>query len=226
MSDQAPQVQPTGPRKLTRGRFMLLTLISAAIAIAITFWLSNGGSQARECPVQADRAAAVDAAALGALAALNGTGQGRGYADMAFTDASGAPVTIGSFKGKALLVNFWASWCVPCRAEMPALDALAAKANSDTFMVLPINLDIGEGGQEKARKFLDEGKFDNLPLYADATFDAFKRLQKEAVALGLPATLLLDENGCEIAVLQGPAEWATPEGEAVVKALVESKPKA
>ena len=162
----------------------------------------------------------VDAAAVGQLAALNGTGTGRGYADMAFKDETGKAMTIADFKGKALLVNFWASWCVPCREEMPALDALATEFNSDRFMVLPINLDIGEGGLDKAQEFLDEGQFQNLPLYADNTFAAFERLKREAVAVGLPATLLLDPDGCELAVLQGPAEWHTEDGKDVVKALI------
>ena len=130
-------------------------------------------------------------------------------------------MTIADFKGKALLVNFWASWCVPCREEMPALDALATKYNSDAFMVLPINLDIGEGGLEKAQAFLDENSFANLPLYADNTFAAFERLKQQAVAVGLPATLVLDENGCELGVLQGPAHWDTPDGEAVVEKMIE-----
>jgi hypothetical protein len=103
---------------------------------------------------------------------------------------------------------------------MPALDQIASQYNSDRFMVLPINLDIGEGGLEKAKAFLDEGQFENLPLYADSTFSAFERLKREAVAIGLPATLVLDENGCELAVLQGPAEWHSPDGEAVVEALL------
>jgi thiol-disulfide isomerase/thioredoxin len=157
---------------------------------------------------------------VGELAALNGTGEGRGYANMAFKDAAGVDMSIADFNGKALLVNFWASWCVPCREEMPALDAIATQYNSDSFMVLPINLDIGSGGQEKAQSFLDEGQFANLPLYADSSFAAFERLKREAVAIGLPATLLLDPEGCELAVLQGPAEWASEDGKAVVEALI------
>jgi len=200
--------------------FLTLGLASVGVAISAWLFLSNGGAEAKECPVQAEAAAAIDTAAVGELAALNGTGEGRGYSTMAFKDATGVDTTIGAFKGKALLVNFWASWCVPCREEMPALDALATKYNSDEFMVLPINLDIGEGGLEKAKAFLDEGQFENLPLYADSTFSAFERLKREAVAIGLPATLVLDENGCELAVLQGPAEWHSPDGEAVVEALL------
>lgn len=226
MSEPEPEAMIPARRKLNPRRLQMLVLLSAGIAIAITFWLSNGAPKASDCPVQADYAAQIDAAAVGELAALNGTGTGRGYADMGFADAAGQPVTIASFKGRALLVNFWASWCIPCRDEMPALDALAAKLNSDRFMVLPVNLDIGEGGKAKAEAFLADGKFANLPLYADSSFDAFKRLQRDAVALGLPATLLLDAEGCEIAVLQGPAEWNTPDGEAVIAALLAGKPAA
>ena len=135
-------------------------------------------------------------------------------------DLQGEAQQLSQWKGKIVVVNFWASWCVPCREEMPALDALATKYNSDAFMVLPINLDIGEGGLAKAQAFLDENSFTNLPLYADNTFAAFERLKQQAVAIGLPVTLVLDENGCELAVLQGPARWDTPDGEAVVEKLI------
>ncbi|MEQ9634936.1 MAG: TlpA disulfide reductase family protein [Devosia marina] len=194
-------------------------VVVVAGSIAAWLMLGNAGT-ANECPVQQAAAQIIDAAAVGELAALNGTGEGRGYADMAFNDASGTPMSIADFSGKALLVNFWASWCVPCREEMPALDAIATEYNSDRFMVLPINLDIGESGLEKAQDFLDEGQFANLPLYADNTFAAFERLKREAVAIGLPATLLLDPEGCELAVLQGPAEWHSDDGKAVVEALI------
>lgn len=198
---------------------IILGLAGLALAIAAWVWLGNA-SEAKECPVQAEAAALIDAAAKGELAALNGTGEGRGYATLAFKDAGGKAMSIADFKGTALLVNFWASWCVPCREEMPALDALAVKYNSDTFKVLPINLDIGQNGLGKAQAFLDENNFADLPLYADNTFAAFERLKQQAVAVGLPATLVLDKNGCELGVLQGPAHWDTPDGHAVVEALI------
>lgn len=216
MSD--PSVAPV-PR---RNRWQLpVTVAVAGLGVAIASWFYLGNAaQANSCPVQQAAAQIVDAAATGELAALQGTGEGRGYADMAFKDATGADMTVANFEGKALLVNFWASWCVPCREEMPALDAIATQFNSDRFEVLPINLDIGDSGLEKAQQFLDEGQFENLPLYADNTFAAFERLKRDAVALGLPATLLLDPEGCELAVLQGPAEWHSPDGQAVVNALI------
>jgi len=212
---QAPR--PGATRRVRAA--IILGLAGLALAIAAWFWLGNAG-QARECPVQEGAATAIGDAAVGELAALNGTGEGRGYSTMAFKDAAGKDMTIADFKGKKLLVNFWASWCVPCREEMPALDALATEYNSDAFMVLPINLDIGAGGLEKAQAFLDENSFANLPLYADNTFAAFERLKQQAVAVGLPATLVLDQNGCELGVLQGPAEWNTDDGRAVIEALL------
>ena len=202
---------------------LVLTLGVAIVGVGISAWvfLSNAEPRAGECPAQTAAAETLDAAAVGELAALNGTGEGRGYRSLTFKDVDGTDTSIAAFSGKRLLVNFWASWCVPCREEMPALDALATKYNSDAFMVLPINLDIGEGGLEKAQAFLDENSFANLPLYADNTFAAFERLKQQAVAVGLPATLVLDENGCELGVLQGPAHWDTPDGEAVVQKMIE-----
>ena len=218
MTDQIPVTRA----RLTPRRILILALLSAGVALALSLILGNlMPAQATQCDPQVVLGQKIGDVATGELAALTGTGEGRGYADMAFKDASGAPKTIADFAGKALLVNFWASWCVPCRAEMPALDALAAKYNSESFEVLPINLDIGEGGLEKAQAFLAEGNFQHLPLYADSSFSAFERLKREAVAIGLPATLLLDAKGCELAVLQGPAEWDTPDGHKVIEALIE-----
>jgi thiol-disulfide isomerase/thioredoxin len=165
-----------------------------------------------------DAAAAIDRVATGELAALQPTGKGRSYADLPFEDASGKALTLKDFSGKTLLVNFWASWCIPCRAEMPALDALAKKFDGPDFMVLPINLDAGDGGPDKARAFLTQAGV-NLPLYADPSLKTLDRLKQNAVALGLPATLLLDRKACEVAVLQGPAKWDSPDGENVIKAL-------
>jgi thiol-disulfide isomerase/thioredoxin len=196
-------------------------VLVAGVALAVGLAVFNlGAAQAPSCPAQPDAAKAIDAAATGQLAALNGTANGRGYADLAFQDASGKPMTLADFKGKKLLVNFWASWCIPCREEMPELDALAAAYDGDRITVVPFNLDVGEIGLGKARDFLAKGKWPNLPLYADPTFAAFDRLKTAGVTIGLPATLLLDDEGCELAVLQGPAEWNSPDGKRVIEALL------
>jgi thiol-disulfide isomerase/thioredoxin len=215
MTDQSPApLQKLKPRRVA-----VIALGCAALALVATLVVGNFmPAQAGQCAAQPLKAQVVDSAALGNLAALNGTGTGRGYADLAFSDATGAKKTIADFAGKKLLVNFWASWCVPCRAEMPALQALATKYNSDKFAVVPINLDVGDSGVAKAKQFLADEKL-TLPLYP-APLQAFQRLQREAVTVGLPTTVLLDEKGCELGVLQGPAEWDSKDGDAVIDALL------
>jgi thiol-disulfide isomerase/thioredoxin len=215
MTDEKPHGRP----RLSPRRVLVLAALSAAVALILTLVLFNASTpQANDCPAQPEKAAAVDSAATGELAALNGTGKGRNYATMVVTDSEGADLRISDFAGRKLLINFWASWCIPCRAEMPALDAIALKYNSDRFIVLPVNT--GEAEPGKAEAFLAEGKWTHLPLYVDPDWAAYKRMQREAVTLGLPVTLLLDENGCEIAVLQGPAEWNTPDGHRVIETFL------
>ena len=214
--------EPENPRpRQTPIRLVLAALGVAALAIAASLWWGNAAlvspAQALPCGPQPAAAKALEAAAVGELAALNGTGTGRSYTDLAFTDANGAPHTLKDFNGKTLLVNFWASWCVPCRAEMPALDKLAAAEDGPDFMVLPINT--GEADPSKGKAFFAAGGWSHLPLYIDPNFAAIERLKTTAVSAGLPATVLLDKKGCEIAVLQGPAAWDTPDGKKVIEAL-------
>lgn len=209
-------VNKIGTQRLVSGG-----VVAAALVIAGGFWLSNAGSGlASECPVRPAAQQTIDDVAGGELAALLATAGGRGYADMAFLDETGRPMTLADFAGKPLLVNFWATWCAPCREEMPALNALAARYDTEEFSVITINLDLGDSGIAKARVFLEEENLPNLPLLADPTFQAFEQLKANAVAIGLPATLLLDNAGCEIAVLQGPAEWDSPDAHNVIDALI------
>lgn len=122
-----------------------------------------------------------------------------------FTDATGATRSLSYFRGKALLVNFWATWCAPCRAEMPALDRLQAKLGSAEFEVIALSLD--GGGPERAARFLLEIGNRNLTLYI-ADFGA---IRKAIGVLGLPTTLFVDSRGREVHRVVGPAEWDSPE---------------
>jgi len=201
---------------LTPSRMAVAAVLIVALAIAITYFVSNAGT-AMPCSPQAAAAQKLDAVATGELAALNGTGTGRGYADLSFTDKDGKPMSIRDFAGKTLLVNFWASWCVPCRAEMPALDKLAAQEDDAHFMVLPVNT--GEAQPGKGKEFFDAGGWTHLPLYIDDKFAVLERLKTTAVSLGLPTSLLLDAKGCELGVLQGPAVWDSPDGKRVIDTL-------
>lgn len=119
----------------------------------------------------------------------------------AFTDAAGAPKSLADFKGKVVLLNLWATWCVPCRKEMPALDRLQKELGGDAFEVVAMSVD--RAGVAASQKFLDEIKVANLKLYADSSAKSVGQLR----ATGLPTTLLIDREGREIGRLAGPAEW-------------------
>lgn len=127
-------------------------------------------------------------------------------------------MTLGNLAGKTLLVNLWATWCAPCRAEMPALDELQAELGGEDFEVVAINVDTGS--DEKPRKFLGEIGIKSLGYYRDDTIGVFNDLKRRSLALGLPVTLLVDESGCLIANMNGPAEWASDDAKSLVRAAM------
>ncbi|WP_295557352.1 TlpA disulfide reductase family protein [uncultured Hyphomicrobium sp.] len=118
-----------------------------------------------------------------------------------FVDSTGAPRTLKDFRGKTVLLNLWATWCAPCREEMPSLDRLQQDLGSDKFQVVALAVD--RTGLEAARKFLDGINVKSLALYADPTTRSGSALR----AVGMPTTILIDPEGREIGRLPGPAEW-------------------
>jgi thiol-disulfide isomerase/thioredoxin len=129
-----------------------------------------------------------------------------------FVDAAGKERTLDDWKGKVVLLNLWATWCAPCRKEMPGLDRLQGELGSDKFEVVAVSVD--RTGTAGAKKFLDQIKVEKLAVLADPT----ARMGTTLRAIGMPATLLLDAEGREIGRMVGPAEWDTPEGKALIKA--------
>jgi len=132
--------------------------------------------------------------------------------EIKFQDGDGRERSLADWRGKVVLLNLWATWCLPCRKEMPALDRLQASLGSDQFQVVAISVD--RTGLAGAKKFLEETQTPNLAVYADPT----ARLASSLRAAGLPATLLIDKEGREIGRLLGPAEW---DGEAA-RRLIQS----
>src|SRR5690606_27725209 len=135
---------------------------------------------------------------------------------LAFDGPDGKPKTIADFAGKTLLVNLWATWCVPCREEMPALNALQKELGSDRFEVVAINIDTGD--DEKPKAFLTETAVDDLAYYRDASMGVFNTLKKEGLAFGLPVTLLMDDKGCLLSAMNGPAAWDSDDAKALIRA--------
>jgi thiol-disulfide isomerase/thioredoxin len=140
-------------------------------------------------------------------------------ADIGFTDDAGAPRSLADYKGKVVLLNLWATWCAPCKVEMPSLSRLQAALGGNDFAVVPVSLD--RTGPDAPRKFLASNNLGNLPLLVDASAS----LANKIGAGGLPATLIIDREGREIARLLGPAEWDGPAAKDVVRAVIAGKRK-
>ena len=137
---------------------------------------------------------------------------------LAFKDASGADKTLADWRGRTVLLNLWATWCVPCRKEMPALDALQSRLGGADFEVISINIDTRD--VEKPRTWLKEVGIVKLGYYADNSAKVFQDLKAVGKAFGMPTTLLVDPNGCELATLAGPAEWASDDAVKLVTAAL------
>ncbi len=131
-----------------------------------------------------------------------------------FTDRSGGSHDFADWKGQWLLVNFWATWCAPCRKEMPGLDALQAEFGDRGLTVLPIAT--GRNAPAAMDRFLTETGVDHLTVYLDPK----QALARQAGALGLPMTLLVDPEGRVVAKMIGDADWSGDSARAIVEALL------
>jgi thiol-disulfide isomerase/thioredoxin len=130
-----------------------------------------------------------------------------------FKDAGDADKTLADFKGKALVVNFWATWCAPCVKEMPTLDALQAQMGGDTFQVLTISQD--REGAKVAQPFVEKNGWKNLGLYLEPQ----GRFQRDASIRGLPTTIIIDKAGKEVGRVEGEVMWTSAEVVDKLKAL-------
>lgn len=198
-------------------------IIAGAAAVYVKeTGIGNGVSDAAsaECPLTKERAANLTPLMKGQIAAMVAANQPKKLETVAFNGPDGKPLTLDHFAGKTVLLNLWATWCVPCREEMPALNALEREMGSDKFQVVPVNIDTGD--DEKPKAFLSEIGVDALQLYRDNTIGVFNSLKKEGLAFGLPVTLLLDDKGCLISAMNGPAAWDSEDAKALIKGAVGS----
>jgi thiol-disulfide isomerase/thioredoxin len=131
--------------------------------------------------------------------------------NITFQNAAGDLFNLSNFKGKTVLLNLWATWCAPCREEMPSLDRLQKALGGDKFEVVAVSLDLK--GTEAARKFLAEVKAENLKLYVDPTAKQGNALK----LIGMPTTILIDRQGRELGRLAGPAEWDSDDAKKLIE---------
>jgi thiol-disulfide isomerase/thioredoxin len=194
---------------------LIAALLGAGTGLAAVYGI--GGLQRNGTPVQADAGCegAVEVARRlrplvhGEIAALTLSETPRRVPDLSFRDSEGKPVRLADFRGRSVLLNLWATWCVPCRKEMPALDRLQGRMNAKDFAVVAVNIDTGDPA--KPRRFLSEAGIENLAYYDDPSTNVFQELKRVGRAVGLPTSILIDRTGCEIGYLAGPAEWSSEE---------------
>ncbi|WP_296422589.1 TlpA disulfide reductase family protein [Yoonia sp.] len=135
--------------------------------------------------------------------------------DIPFTGEDGREMTLADYRGQYVVVNFWATWCAPCRKEMPHLSALQTALGGDDLQVVTIAT--GRNPRPAMERFLAEINVDNLPLHTDAR----QSLARSLGVLGLPVTIILDREGHEIGRLQGDADWSSDSALAIMAALIE-----
>jgi len=189
---------------------VIITGVIALASIALMVWGPWGKAPVPAPPVTAP------------AAATSGTEKLRWYTDpqpaatTSFNDDKGATLTLADFKGRVLVVNFWATWCAPCVHEMPTLDALQAALGGDTFAVVAISQD--RDGLAVAKPFQEKQGWKNLTLYLEPD----SRFARDAKLQGLPTSLIVDRQGREVARLEGTADWSHPEMIAALKKVIES----
>ena len=212
------------PSRLTKNRLAIVAaggiagvIVGVAAVYGIATLTGNAGGDA-VCRPAVELAEKVAPFARGEVAAVNVAERPLKLPELAFRDATGAARTLSDFRGRTVLLNLWATWCVPCREEMPALDALQGKLGGDGFEVVAINIDTRDA--EKPKTFLNELGIRNLAYYADPSAKVFQDLKAIGRAFGMPTTVLIDPQGCEIGTIAGPADWASEDAVRLIQAAL------
>lgn len=152
------------------------------------------------------------------MAALQVASNPRPAPAIAFTGPDGQQRTLADLKGRTLLLNLWATWCAPCKAEMPVLDRLQGELGAQDFEVVALNLDTRN--PDRPPRWMQENGISRLAYYSDPAGRALPALQQGGAVVGLPTTFLIDPSGCEIGVMKGPAEWASEDALKLVRAAL------
>ena len=216
---ERPSPRPAAMRRMPLA--IAAVVIGLAVGAAVVYGIgglkrSSSGDSA--CRPAVDLARKLAPLVHGEIAALTVATAPLRLPDLAFEDAEGKPRKLSDWRGKTVLVNLWATWCVPCRKEMPALDALQTQLGGPDFEVVAVNIDTRD--PEKPKNFLKEANLTRIGYYSDQKAKVFQDLKGIGRALGMPTSVLVDGQGCEIATLAGPAEWASDDAIKLIKAAV------
>ncbi|MEW5422360.1 redoxin family protein [Amorphus sp. 3PC139-8] len=211
---------PTSKRPLLRHpRWFAGAALVGIVAGVGAVYVSGGfagNADAAECRAAVDDGKRIAAGATATVAGFMAAETPTDLSALAFRNADGSDVTLADYAGKTVLLNLWATWCAPCRAEMPSLDALEKKRGTDDFQVVAVSVDTKDDG--RAGRFFDETGIDTLELHTEPTLQLFNTLKSAELVEGLPTTLLIDKAGCHVGSLAGAAEWDSPEAIALIDA--------
>src|ERR1700730_10723554 len=196
-------------------------LIGAVIGFAGVYGIGGGKRNAAgdsACRPAVDLAGKLAPLAHGEVAGVTMATAPLRLPDLAFEDADGKPRKLSDWRGRTVLVNLWATWCVPCRKEMPALEGLQAKLGGPNFEVVAVNIDTRD--PEKPKNFLRDANLTRLGYFSDQKAKVFQDLKQIGRALGMPTSVLVDGRGCEIATIAGPAEWGSDDAIKLITAAM------
>lgn len=220
----ADQPRPDSTRKAFRTPMVLAAVVIVAAIGFVGIYgiggLTGNPSGDPTCRPAVDLAKKLAPLAQGEVAALTMASSPLKVPDLTFNDAEGNPRKLSEWRGRTVLVNLWATWCVPCRKEMPALDQLQTKLGGPKFEVVAINIDTRD--LDRPRNFLKDGNLTQLSYFHDAKAKVFQDLKAVGRALGMPTSVLVDGSGCEIATIAGPAEWASDDAVKLITAATGS----
>ncbi|MGO8954400.1 MAG: TlpA family protein disulfide reductase [Rhodomicrobium sp.] len=198
--------QSQGPSPVRLGLYAAACVFSVASGFYTALWLRGDGERSVP-PIVAEREAGFSAPA----GQLVRRAEPQAMPDLVFSSADGKPHHLSEWRGKVVLLNLWATWCAPCKAEMPSLDRLQAKLGSDAFTVLAISVD--RTGMDKPASFFAGNGITHLTLYNDNTSQTLNGLRVS----GLPVSVILNREGREAARLIGPADWDGPRATAQIE---------
>jgi len=213
------------PFGLPTARLIVIAAVAGILAGAVAVYVTNTGSgngsdglmsaSSGACEGAVETVKSVSQLSKGQVAAMVAAQPPRPL-NLAFKGPDGKDLKTADFAGKTVLLNLWATWCGPCREEMPALNALQRDMGAKDFEVVAVNIDTGN--DEKPKAFLAEYGVDKLGYYRDSSMGVFNSLKKEGLAFGLPATLVIDKKGCLLSAMNGPAAWDSPDAKALISA--------
>ena len=197
----------------------VLAFLAAGAGLYGTARLSGNSGEA-SCAAAAPVLDRLRPLARGEVAAFEVSREPVRAPQVSFAAPDGARRDLASFRGRTVLLNLWATWCEPCKREMPALDRLQAELGGPGFEVVAVNIDTRN--VERPKAWLDQAGVKSLAYYTDHEAKIFQDLRAAGLAEGMPTTVLIDGAGCRLGRLSGPAEWASPDALALIRAALGS----